>query len=178
MTLKLFSRKNDSRISKVHLSVIKTPQPLRIVPISQISANLSLLAIMPISHHAIMSIQSSDLCPAFTTFKPFWLLLDAIASLATWHDYLRPMHCSGGCNLQPHCYRIYRSLILFLNNPILTWHPTLPWLWDLQLNECRILQNESFQRIFNPTLLFMGGGGGFHSSMWVKEYLTDLCGRR
>ena len=54
--LSTFSRKSDSRIANVCLSVrpsvIKTPQPLRIMPISQISAYLSLLAIMKISHNA------------------------------------------------------------------------------------------------------------------------------
>ena len=51
----LFSRESDSRIANVRLSVspsvTKTPQPLRIVPISQISAYLCLLAIVPISHN-------------------------------------------------------------------------------------------------------------------------------
>ena len=50
----IFSRKSNSTIANVCLSVSlksKLPQPLRIMPISQISAYLSLLAIMPISHH-------------------------------------------------------------------------------------------------------------------------------
>ena len=80
----------------VRQSVTKTSQPLRIIPISQIPAYKPLCqsAIMPISHHpplsasqnqnyrpsclsAIMPIHPSDLCPAFTTFKPFWLVKGA-----------------------------------------------------------------------------------------------------
>ena len=50
----------------VHLSVTKTPQPLRIMPISQISAYLSLLAIMQIIHNTTHN--------ASVTFKTFWLV--------------------------------------------------------------------------------------------------------
>ena len=43
----VFNRESDSRIANVRPSVPKPPQSLRIMPISQISAYLSLLAIMP-----------------------------------------------------------------------------------------------------------------------------------
>ena len=87
----------------IHLSVIKTPQPLRIKPIcsyayllisqipishhaNQLSCQsatmpppqlLCQLAIIPIPishHHACWPIYQSAICPAFATSKTFWLV--------------------------------------------------------------------------------------------------------
>ena len=88
----IFSYKSDSRIAS--LSVTKTPQPLRIMPISQISAimplshlaptlpppplslsELQLLAIMPISHHAYIAFW---LMPCFCDF---WGILACCSSV-------------------------------------------------------------------------------------------------
>ena len=91
----IFCHESDSRIANVCLSVypsvcpsvIKTPQPLRIMPISQISAYLSLspLTIKPISQKAyqplslstssLLNIKSIDhrayLPSSLLTIKPF-----------------------------------------------------------------------------------------------------------
>ena len=99
-TYLIFSRESYSTIANVRQSQ-KTPQPLRIRPIYHylhlpsdshhahcISAIIPIapppqpLRIITIGHHAyqpsclsaIMPIRPSDLCPAFTNFKPFWLV--------------------------------------------------------------------------------------------------------
>ena len=63
----IFNRESDSKIAYVHLSVIKTPQPLRIKPICL--SKLCLLIIMTIDHKA---------------YELYDLLLRLLSLLACW----------------------------------------------------------------------------------------------
>ena len=88
-----FSVAKAITIANVCLSVTKTHQPLRIMPIRQICPSAIMLPwptpltasqnhnYWPSILSAIMHIRPSDLCPAFTTFKPFWLVLQQYGSL-------------------------------------------------------------------------------------------------
>ena len=109
----VFSRKSDSTIANVCLSVTETTQPLRIAPIDHWTYwPSSLLTIKPINHWAywplsLSTIMPIDLWSSFATFKPFGLFV--ILHLWLYHISFQSLKWFLSCPLISQKLQIHKN---------------------------------------------------------------------